>query len=315
MQIELLGGWFFFAMLAPVVWAMATILDVWLVGSGVYSRAIDGAIISASFSSLPLLAMLPSIQVANIAAYPAIISFIAGVFFYFHTLYFLKALFALNDAASADSIDTLSVVVVPVLAFLLLGDVLVIQHYLAILCSAMGCFIIACGYLNKTSGNALVFSLLSVLFVSMATVSQAFALSKNSYETSVAIFSVSVLLCGLVSAICYHSFRKRIGVIIRRFGLLFISAECLQQGAMLSSQRATQLAPSVSVVKVAECTSPLFVLLFSAAAIRLVGRRTCTPDINALQYALGQQLSNLPLKLTAVLFISLGVCLVYLAPT
>lgn len=315
MQIEIFNNWFLLAMLTPAIWAVATILDVWLVGSGVYSRAIDGAIISASFSVLPLIATLPSIQTANVVVDAAIVSLVSGICFYFHILFFLKALFALNDAASADSIDTLSVVLVPVLAYLLLDDVLVLQHYLAIVFSTIGCCVIAHGYVRKTSGRALLFSLLSVLFVSLATVFQAFALSKNSYDSSVAIFSASILLCALIAAGLDRRFRSRVTTMFRRFGLLFISAECLQQGAVLSSQRATQLAPSVSLVKVAECASPLFVLLFSAMAMQFVGRCSRSQNIGVLQHALGQQLSNLPFKLTAVLFISMGVCLVYLVPS
>jgi len=314
MLVDIWSNWFLWAMLTPAIWGLVAILDVCLIGSGVYDRAIDGAVISASFSALPLLATLPMIEPTQIEFSAFVSASIAGGCFFFHTLFFLKALFALNDASSADSIDTLGVVLVPALAFLLLDEILVQQHYLAIACATVGTGVLAYGHLRKTGRRALVYSLLSVLFASLATVAQAQALSQTTYDSALAVFSATVLLYACVPMLIDGRYRQRIITLCRRFGVLFIATECLQLAAVLSSHRAVQVAPSVSLVRVAEAASPFFVLIFSVLALRLLGRFSQKPVVGVLQLALVQQLNNLTVKLTALAFISLGVWLIYLAP-
>ncbi len=314
MLADIWSNWFLWAMLTPAIWGLVAILDVCLIGSGVYSRAIDGTVISASFSALPLLATLPMIQPTQLEFSAIASASIAGGCFFIHTLFFLKALFALNDATSADSIDTLGVVLVPALAFLLLDEKLVQQHYIAIACAIVGSGVLAYGHLKKTSKRALVFSLLSVLFASLATVAQAHALSLTTYDSALAVFSATILLCASVPIFLDARYRRRIVSLCRRFGVLFIATECLQLGAVLSSHRAVQAAPSVSLVKVAEASSPLFVLTFSVLAIQLLSRFSQNSVVGVLQLALVQQLSGLFVKLTALAFISLAVWLIYLAP-
>lgn len=314
MLVDIWNNWFLWAMLAPAIWGAVAILDVCMVGSGVYDRAIDGAVISASFSALPLLATVPMFEPAQLGVSAFASATIAGGCFFLHTLFFLKALFALNDATSADSIDSLSVVLVPVLAFLLLDEILVQQHYLAIACAALGTGVLAYGHLRKTSRRALVFSLLSVLFGSLATVAQAHALSQTTYDSALAVFSATILICAAVPIVVDSRYRQRIIAVCQRFGMLFIATECLQIGAVLSSHRAVQIAPSVSVVRVAESVSPLFVLIFSVLTLQLLSRISQKPVVRVLQLALAQQLSSLSVKLTALAFIALGAWLIYPAP-
>jgi len=296
--------------LTPALWALCCMIDICLVGGGAYHEPSDGTSISGLFSAPVLLIALPLAPHEPIATATCLIAAVAGCCFYLHTLFFFKALFALNDASSAETFNTLSVVLVPVLAFLLLGEVPGFYDYLAVASAALGTTVLVLGYLLHANRQAVLYSLLSVVFVSLAMVAQARALQLTHYWSALAVFSAATLLCAITSIVA----RKKghhITALCRRFGPIFVVAELLQQGAVITSQRATALGPSVTLVAVAECALPLFVIVFSAVAAVGLRLRPASPTKDALSAALAMQLAGLRAKLVAVIFIAIAIVLVY----
>jgi len=309
MLTDIASNWLVFALLTPALWALCGIIDVCMVGGGAYENPRDGAVISAAFGALPLVVALPMIQVSNLTLMGCLIAVIAGGCFYLHTLYFFKTLFALNDATSVETFNNLSVVFVPVLAFLLLGERLDSPDYIALFLAAVGASVLAIGYVIHTNNSALRFSLLSVLFVSFTMVAQAQALELLGYWPALAVFSATTLTCALVITFRSRQYRNDITNLCKRFGAMFIITEVFQQLAVLSSLRAIAVGPYVSLIAVVECALPLFIMVFSAIAALLVRLRPSSTINDAVNAALREQLAGLPVKLVALVFILSGIWL------
>ena len=85
-------------------------------------------------------------------------------------------------------------------------------------------------------------------------------------------------------------------------------AELLQFVAILSSQRATDIGPSVSFVAIVECSLPLFVMIFSAILLQISRNwNVMSSDMND---ALLLQMTATPVKITSMALILCAILMV-----
>ncbi|GJL52666.1 MAG: hypothetical protein NPIRA01_38930 [Nitrospirales bacterium] len=85
-------------------------------------------------------------------------------------------------------------------------------------------------------------------------------------------------------------------------------AELLQLAAVLASQRATDIGPSVSFVAVVECSLPLFVMVFSSGLLLISERWKAMSQ--EFHDTLLLQTTSIPVKLTSVAFILCAIVMV-----
>ena len=295
-------SWFLIAVAATAVWGLSCVVDVYFVGNGVFRDAIDGVVVAGLFCVVPAVAILAVTGIGETSIAIVLVSALAAGAFLLHMLFYMRALFASNDAANAEIFNTLSVLVVPALAFVILGEQLEPAYYGAIAVAATGILVLLRTQVAQLKGATLVNLLASVLFVSLMMVLQAWVLERTDFGTAAFLFSVASFLFVVGLLALRRARRRRTADMCRQFGAVFVVLQVLELGAVLAVQRATDLAPSVSLVALVECSLPLFVIAFGALGGRVLAwaDHPTTVDGGA---ALTLQTTALPSKVTAMLLI------------
>lgn len=277
-------SWLAVAFIAPALWALVALLDTYFV-DGIYRDATDGAIISGLFQGLPWLGVaIGAINFNYPGLHVTALAIAAGALFLISFLAYFRALFVANDGAFMQVLWNLSILLVPFLAWLLLDEALGIRHYIGILLAFTGlaAFLIDAGLEGGDRRLIALTMLLAIgaLSLSMVLSKQAYSIaSTDSGDQGRASFaSIFLLYCSGATMVALVLIAKRglaTGLGSARFGfglrnaLAFTFAESLSLGGTFASQRAIDLAPSVSYVAVIESLVPVFIMLFSVAAANL----------------------------------------------
>lgn len=306
--------WFLLAFMAPILWAAVTLLDTYFVES-VYTDAMDGAVISGLFQSLPwLLVPLGLIEFNYPGHASALCALAAGALFLLAFLAYFKALFVANDGALMELIWNLNVLVVPFLAWLLIGERLEPAHYIGIALAFAGLagFAFDARVQTRQARQIAMIMLAAVVALALSMVA-----SKQAYQLNMsgdAFWSVFLLYCAGASATAVlllimrgpaHAGMQagRIIHLSRRYFMVFFLAEMLSLTGTLASQGAISLAPAVSFVAVIESLVPVFVMaasLLLAARLRIAGQ-------HELAAAYRAQFSNPSRKTLALAMIASGI--------
>lgn len=307
--MELWDSWIAMGLIAAAAWGFSCVIDVCFVGEGVYREPLDGPLIAGLFCILPLFVFGETEAILEVDPRVVVVALLAGVCYLLHIYFYFKALFVLNDASNAEIFNNLSVLVVPVLAFIFLGEILNPLHYLAIALSLAGVLVLVRLQLSTLTWKVAAMLGLSVLFISLVMVMQAWVLRFVSYQTAVFLFSSAAF----VSVLCLLSTRirqrRRVFHLCKRFGLFFAGVQVLELVAVLGSQRATDVGPSVSLVALVECSLPLFVMTFSWITLG-VSRRWQVSNTYSIRSALASQTSAYPVKFLSLGLIAAGIGLV-----
>lgn len=302
MTLAVLDNWVFMALFATGAWALSCVIDVCFVSNGVYGKASDGPAIAGLFCIVPMVVSTGSLEWNSVHWAVAIVGVLSGVAFLLHIYLYFKALFLLNDAVNAEIFNTLGVLFVPVLAFGLLGERLAWPNYVAIAIAALGILVLIRCQLSRLSNNVIGYLVASVVVVSLMMVMQAWVLRHTNYATAVWLFSSSAFVAVVLIFGIRRKSRLRIGNMCRQFGALFVLVNLLELAAVLGSQRATDLGPSVSLVALIECSLPIFVLIFSGL-FALFADRWMPVRFIALRSALSLQIIAAPSKLASMFLI------------
>ena len=304
--------WLVFASIAPASWAVGCLLDILFIERRLYKSPRDGAIISGLFALVPAMLFLhapadpnPDGNLLHVLAPIG-----AGICYYIHLNYYFKSLFGFNDAANAEIFNTLSIFLVPVLALILLGEALTFRTYVGITIAMLAIALLVRRDVGNIGTETLRYLIFSVISISFAMVLQAFALRKVDYASAVTLFSLATFSAAFVTMLMKSTRTRRILGLFRRYFGLFCLAEALGIVALLASQRATDLSPSVSLVVVVECALPVLLMLFSGVALFFVRRHS--PNAAAVINALSRQTRQSPLKLAALGMIILAISVVQL---
>jgi len=297
------------ALAAAAAWALSSVVDVCFVSNGVYKKASEGVMISGLFCVIPATGSAVAINLSEVDLLTICMGMLSGIAYLLHVYFYFRALFKLNDAVNAEVFNSLSVVVVPVLAILILGERLAWSSYLAIAITAVAILVLVGFQTSRLSWSALASLTASVLSISTMMVSQAWVLERVDYAAAVWIYSstafvISVIMCG-----SHKRNRLRIRQMFRQFAPVFVAVEMLEILAVLSSQRATDKGPSVSFVALLECALPIFIMLFSYAIA--TASRLWMPSHHAnLSIALSIQTIAAPAKILSLILIACAIFIV-----
>lgn len=309
MEFDLWNNWMAMAMMTPALWAVSCIIDVCFVGERIFRYPSDGPIISGLFCVLPVFVLLTEIggweAVTFWIAWPA---FLAGVCYFLHLYFVFRALFTINDASCSETFNTLTVFFVPLMAFILLGERLAPIYYLAIILALTGIMVLIRYHMSGVHRRAVGFLTIAVMCISMTMVLQAWVFEHTAYWNGIVLFGLGTFLTALIVGGVQRARRRRILGLCWRFGAIFFVAELLQLDAVLASQRATDIGPSVSFVAVVECSLPLFVMMFSGGLLVISQRwKVLNTDIYD---TLLLQMTSMPVKLTSVALILSAILMV-----
>jgi drug/metabolite transporter (DMT)-like permease len=270
-MIELWGLWLPMALVAPALWALVCILDLYFV-QGAYRDEWDGTLISGAFQILPWLlvplGLLPFTAPPAAAMLFALAGggmFLASFFFYF------RALFRHADAPLIEVLWSISVLVVPVMAWAWSDERLLPVHYLGIALAFLGSgvFAVRDGLLRqgfRRVAGPMVWAVL-LLSASMVLQKEAYRITSGQFLDVYLIFSLGVVAAAALLALLNP---KATLARIRRFAgfkpryiALLVFAEGVSFVGTVFSQRAIDLSPSPSFVAAIESSVPVFVMLFS----------------------------------------------------
>ena len=296
------------ALLTPALWSIACVIDVCFVGENTYKSPFDGAIVSGLFCIVPILIILSQLSGWGLITVLSVaMALIAGAAYFLHVLFYFKALFAMNDASHVEIFNSLSVLFVPLFAFVFLNERLVPMYYAAIILAFIGVVILIRYNLSALARKTVGLLLASVIFVSIAMVIQSWVFKQMDYWNGALLFLVGNFSAAVLLACVKNARRVRVLTLCRRFWPIFALAESIEIAAVLSSQRATDIGPSVSLVAVVECSLPAFIMLLSALLLKIPASwMRLSHDIRD---SLMIQLSAFPAKLVSMCFIGFAIVL------
>ncbi len=307
--MELWDSWIAVGLISAAAWGLSCVIDVCFVAEGIYRKPIDGPLVAGLFCFVPLVSSDSKATVLSVDPRVAVVALLAGVFYLLHIYFYFKALFALNDASNAEIFNTLTVLFVPVFAFFVLGEILSPLHYFAIGLSIAGILVLVRFQFSSLTWQVAGVLGISVVLISLVMVMQAWVLQFVGYETAVLLFSLGafvsvVALLGARMHLC-----RRILNLCGRFGLLLAAVQLLELGAVLGSQRATDVGPSVSLVALLECSLPVFVMGFSWMLL-IASRHWRGSNTDNIRAALALQTKAYPAKLLSLVLIISAIGLV-----
>lgn len=306
--MDVLQNWFFMALMTPTLWAIGCLVDSCLIGRRIYRRASDGAIISCLFCILPLTlvpVMAPGATITiDVERNLPVYAIASGIAYTAHLFFYFRVLHRLNDVSGAETFMSLSVLIVPLFAWLILGEVLPARFYVAFIIAAAAVALL-CLPVLKYAGAGMLFNMGGgVVCVSLSMVWQAQALHSYGFAVSTIYFNLACFCIAMIVLAMDKRIRRRILRICRKYPAVLLSSEALGILAVLASHRATQQGPSVSLVALIECLLPAFIIFISFLLIRL---HRLSPVLHRDSYrTLSMQVQWLPSKIGALFMLMIA---------
>lgn len=304
------NNWLLIAVIPPLLYAIVSLFDAYCVDRQIFDNARDATIISALFGAIPLLA--PALGMYDIqlpAPKVTAIAFLTGVAFTLHIYYYLEALFQRNDVVLGETIQNLSVLCVPFLAYFLIDEILTPIHYVGIGIAALGIVFMYCHKKPSVSGNFAGCGkmLISMLLFSLTLIAGEWVYQHTSFWDGYMVFSFGMFAAGCAMYLIGN--KSRIPKIVCARWRFFLLAEGLTTIGILCSQRAVDISPSVTFIAITESLVAFFILLLSVGVFWLA--RLSGGKLGALKSICRNQLLDYPSKIIAGLFVSMGILLVY----
>ena len=310
---QIWGNWIIVSFLTPAVWALVNLIDAYFV-KGIYENEYDGATISCLFQIVPLVSILwtgfPVIEekIALLAIFGGL-TFSVSMFFYF------KALFVSNDVSLVETFLNSVSIIVPILAFFLIGEILNLSQYIGVAIVFVGAVGLAFdGDIRKRRFLKIAaMMLIAVLFLAVSMIAEREVYSQVSFWDGFLYFSFGVFLAGVF----FYFLRRKKGngslfVLAKRYLGWFIAAELLALAGVLTSQRAIDISPAVSFVAVIESFIPVFILIFgvliSACAMLIVPIKS--RSMEAIKAMRQEQLIGIKIKLIVISIMAVGIYLI-----
>lgn len=309
MTLQLTENWFAIALITTAAWALSCVIDACFVGEGIFEQPSDGPVISGLFCLIPAILFSGGANLHNIDMLTAVLAITAALCHLAHLYFYFKALFSMRDVTNAEIFNSLSVLCVPVIAFVLLSERLAPAYYVAVIAAGAGTFVLIRAPLRGVNGPVLGMLSLSVVSVSLAMVLQAWVLQRTSFHNGVVLFASTAFVATAAFMVSVQPRRQRIARVCWRFGWVFVAVQSLELAGLFGSQRATHVGPSVTLVALVECALPLFVMFFSWLLYQLIQH---TPSASeALRTTLQLQSRAYSTKTLAVALIGIGIWIGY----
>ena len=298
-------GWLWVTFAVPIFYALDCVLDVFFVGKNIYRNAVHATILTGLFYVVFLLALLPLHDQFIKPEFEILVMGIAnGVFYLLHIYFYFRALFSLNDASNLECILGFSVLLVPLLAFVFLGQELTNAQYLGISIAAIGVITLAIVSISKGAFLSSLTTLSgAVILLSITFVIQDEVFRHVNFYTGLVLFIAGKIIAAIILWI--GSDVKGIIKDTYRHGSLFLFSQFLGVCAVIFLQRAINISPSVTLVAAIETTTPLFIMLFSLLLLFIM---SIFKNKDALACSiLVLQINKLPYKLFAFTLLLSGI--------
>lgn len=307
-------NWLLLAFIAPFLWAIVAVLDTYFV-HGVYKDEYDGAVISGLFQFLPWI--LVPFGVVSFSFLPwrdMVVMLVAGGLFLISSFTYFRALFVSNDSTIMQILWNLSVLFVPLMAWIMLGEHLGLVHYIGIGLAFIG---ISIFFMDSTLRRQGLSQILWLMLLSVSCLSISMVLSRDVYDntsnfmSAFLVFSLGATLTSL-SILVFDklTMKDRIAGIIalsRSYLIIFILAEGLAIVGTLTSQKAIEISPSVSFVATIESLSPVIVMflsLFLVFAFKVFGRAEYEATYQEQYKHFGVKIASLVIIVSGIYLIS-----------
>jgi uncharacterized membrane protein len=308
--------WFAIALVAPFLWALVNVIDVYFV-DGVYEDEFDGAVIMGVFQLIPWLFVPLGIVSFVVPPMTAVaFSFLGGFLFLCSFLFYFRALFTENDVAVIQVLWNLSIPLVPILTFIFLGERLEIIQYLGIGVTFIGAvvFALAGGVLREKFRKVMGTMVVAVVALSASMVLQdrAYAISgQGDFWSTFLVFCLGASVAGVIlpffdSRVGVLSRFRHIGDLAKKYFLVFSLTEIIVLVGTITSQRSIDLSPSVSFIAVIESLVPIFVLIISV----LLSVTFLLTNKKLAKRLYDDQLSSARVKITSAVVMSYGIYLI-----
>jgi len=325
--VYLSNYWLVIAILAPMFWALADIINIYFV-DGIYKDEIDGTIISGIFQIIPwfILLIFSGFRVAIISdlrlslnfieGKEAIaLSFFGGILYALAAYFYYKALFHKNDVSIVQILFNLTIIVLPVLSFIFFREILPVYKYAGMAVIFFGATLLSLGGRpdKKVSLKYFLIILGAVFFLSfsMLALGRAYDLlnftgARQGFWLGFSFF----ILGGFISGISFGLlFRRNPLPLIKKYYTIFILGEVVNFFGNLFSQRALDISPSVSYVSAVETFSPVFIIAFSLL-ILFFFRRILARKNQAVERVYSGQIGDGRVKLLATVIMAVGACII-----
>ncbi len=314
-MIELFwNNWLLVGLLPPLLCAVVALIDACMVDSEVYLDPAEATIVSCLFGAIFLL--LPIFNVVDFtmpASDVAAVAFVSGILFSLHIFFYMAGLFKRNDTVVAETMQNMSVLLVPFFAFFLLGEVLDPSHYVGIGCAGVGVVYMYFYALGKeksrcrdfiANGSASLFT--AMLLFCLVLISGEWVYERTDFWSGYLLFTAGLLFGGAIFFL--FSGKKSVVGLMRSRWRLFLLIEGISTVAMVCSLRAVDISPSVTYVAITECLGAYFVMLLSGSIFFL--HKKLGLDLRVLTRVSKEQLIGYPQKMLAGALISSSIFLI-----
>lgn len=309
------GLWLPVAFTAPFLWALVSVLDLYFV-QGLYQDEWDGTLISGAFQVFPLLLVALGILPFTPPPVEAMaLAFVSGAMFLAAFFFYFRALFRYADSPMILVLWNISVLAVPVMAWIWLDERLLSEHYLGILLAFIGStlFVARDGLLRKgflSIAGTMVWAML-LFSASMVLQEDAFRYASDRFLDIYLVFSLGMvaatLALGALNPKATAAKFRRFGGFKAKYVALLVFAEVVSLGGTVFSQRAIDLSPSPSFVAAIESSTPMFVMLLSlllAGVFTRFGREEASTMFRNQTLGWQQKLIAISLMSSGIYFIA-----------
>lgn len=304
--------WFVFALAGAGIGAVVQIIDMYLSEDDVFSHPIEPTVVSGVMQamlrlSLPFVGFkLPSSGfMAGLAVFGGLLH-IASLFFYF------KVVFSFGDMSVISMLWNLLVAMVPILAFVLLGERLDALEYFGILLLFVGALTLSfsegvdTGLLPAVSK----YMLIAVFLMGLSMVCLKGVYEHSTYWSGYLFYNFGIVGGGILGYVFFlpKRSRHRFHRTFRSLFFFFLSIEFLQLAGEFCSNLATSLG-QVSLVSAIESLQPVFIV-FMAAGLFFIGKFFPWKRIRALQPMCREQFQGMRVKMVAMALMAFGIYLI-----
>lgn len=260
-------SWIAVAVAVPILYACDSVLDIFFVDRKIYRDPLHATIITGLFSALFLFALAFKFDYFKLPSLTVIAVCIAnGILYIGHVYFYFRVLFKINDASNLECFLGFSVILVPAFAFIFLGEKFNAFQYIGIAISLIG--VLCLFVVNVTKGSikeTFLTMTYAVVILSLTFIIQDKMYQYVNFYTGLMLFLTGQVLASLI--LC-KAYRCQISAAeTYKYGPMFIFSQVLGVAAVIFSQRAISISPSVTIVVAIETTTPLFIMVFSFLAI------------------------------------------------
>lgn len=311
--------WLAISFLAPMFWALVNIIDVYFV-DGIYRDELDGTIIAGIFQIVPwtFLYFFVDLRFSERINFHTgldntfLLSLAGGVLYTLSFYFYFKTLFNNNDVSMLQILWNLTVIVVPLLSFLLFRETMPSFKYFGMAVVLFGATMISFNAKLRSKFSTKYFWTMmgAVLFLSLSMIleERAYGLLDTAYGShgfwiGFFFFGLGSFTTGLLLSIF---FRRSPLPLIKKYYKIFLLGEGVYFLGNLFSQRALSVAPSASLVAAVETFVPVFILVYSLLILFLASYVLKRKN-EVIKRIYSEQTGGIWIKIIATIIMAIGV--------